>query len=390
MQEVFEKMRLQRGNGKSDPLYKQVSTLVRNGIQTGKLAVGDRLPSFSEMSNALKVDHRTLKAAIKLLEKDGLLRIEAGRKHGPVILKKVDNKKYTIAFVRWIRNSLDLQITEGIKKFAEDQGLQCAIMDVADPHDSASFLEMLSTIHVDGLLVIPQSTRNRKDIIKAISGTTDLVLIDRTIDGMDVSSVSVDHISGAYKATKHLLENHRQPVYFLCYGSSVSSSQERLRGWATAMNEHGFDSLEKFIWDISKEESELTFSMADLNIQEQYHSISRSASVFLNRIRSESYSVFCINDFVAKGVYIAAEKKGLKVGEDVFVVGFGDYPLCEQLSPTLTSVYQENQKVGYEAAKLLYMSMVGSLKKAIHWRLPAELCIRESSVLKKVEGAHSK
>jgi DNA-binding LacI/PurR family transcriptional regulator len=78
-------------------------------------------------------------------------------------------------------------------------------------------------------------------------------------------------------------------------------------------------------------------------------------------------------------VYLAAEQVGLRIGKDVFVVDFGNMPLCRQLSVPLSSIDQASKEVGYEAAKLLYLTAIGSIKCPMHRKVLSELHIRESS-----------
>lgn len=93
----------------------------------------------------------------------------------------------------------------------------------------------------------------------------------------------------------------------------------------------------------------------------------------------EAYSIFAGNDYVAVGVYVAAEKLGLQIGKDVFVVGFGDIPLAQTMPVPLSSVFQNSELVGYESAKLLYELITGDMEKPVHRILPVELRIRASS-----------
>ena len=85
---------------------------------------------------------------------------------------------------------------------------------------------------------------------------------------------------------------------------------------------------------------------------------------------------------MARGVYYACEKFGLKIAEDVFIAGISNLPFAQRLSVPLTSVDQNLEKVGYESAKILYEKMLGILPKPIHRVLPVNLIVRESSLRK--------
>jgi LacI family transcriptional regulator len=90
-------------------------------------------------------------------------------------------------------------------------------------------------------------------------------------------------------------------------------------------------------------------------------------------------SVMCFNDYTAWGVYHAAEKRGLVIGRDVTVIGFDDIPLAKLLKPSMTTIRQPRNQVGYEAAKLLHQMILGKISKPVHLHLPVEFILRDSA-----------
>jgi DNA-binding LacI/PurR family transcriptional regulator len=143
------------------------------------------------------------------------------------------------------------------------------------------------------------------------------------------------------------------------------------------MHRHSYDP-DEYLWDFplsGKERENVKPSIAYL--------IEYSANIAKKLFESRSEGkicVFAINDYVAKGVFLAAEELGLQVGRQVILAGFGDLPLCNNLRVPLTSVSQSNEQVGYEAARMLYQNVSkGERHEPIHLVLPVELCIRQSS-----------
>lgn len=88
-----------------------------------------------------------------------------------------------------------------------------------------------------------------------------------------------------------------------------------------------------------------------------------------------------MNDYVARGIYRAAEELKLKIGRDVMVFGFDDLPLASCLECPLSSVRQPRREIGYEAAKLLHERIMGKVSRPVTKCLPVELIERESSRL---------
>lgn len=380
---IIQGIVLDKRQGKKKPLYEQLKSQLEISIALGRILPGDRLPCVSEVAHLLQVGYRTVDTAFQMMGQKGLLKIDPGRGKGPIVMNHSCGQKYSIMFIKQFNNALDLKIAEGIRKYVCEAELESVIVDTPKPQDHEAFREALMHADTDGgVILLPCEDYECVEAIKeVINRGTSMVFVDRTLEGVDVSSVSVDHTSGAYVATLHLLDTHNIPVYHLTYSCPPSSGRDRIHGWAMAMQEHGFHDLKPYLWNVPHCESELTFSVNDTCMGLQYDYV-RDAAIDLFKTRKEQkYCIFALNDFVAKGIYLAAEKLGLQVGRDVFVVGFGDYPLCEYLDVPLSSVNQSNEQVGYDAAKLLHMKLLGASKHcSIHRRIPGELCVRASSV----------
>jgi DNA-binding LacI/PurR family transcriptional regulator len=90
-------------------------------------------------------------------------------------------------------------------------------------------------------------------------------------------------------------------------------------------------------------------------------------------------SVVCMNDYVAQGVYETAAMRHLKIGEDIKIVGFGDYPLARFLNPKLTTMRSAMSRMGYDAAGLLDQTIQKKFEKPVQIYLPVEMVVRESA-----------
>jgi DNA-binding LacI/PurR family transcriptional regulator len=88
-------------------------------------------------------------------------------------------------------------------------------------------------------------------------------------------------------------------------------------------------------------------------------------------------SFFCLNDYIARGVYDAASEMELKIGRDIFIVGFDDLAIASRLRPALSSVRQDFAAMGYRAAALL--DTLAPDAEPVDMRIPVELIIPESS-----------
>jgi DNA-binding LacI/PurR family transcriptional regulator len=214
-----------------------------------------------------------------------------------------------------------------------------------------------------------------KDAVKkAMDSGVRIVFMDRILEGIDGSSVSVDHIAGTYQVTTQLVLRHQLPVFFIGYDNHTSSC-DRYKGWAAAMGEAGFRDIENYTEIIKQNMEEQVDVVSLLDVY------TNAAKNLFEKHVKKKYSIFTMNDYIARGVYQAADQAGLKIGEDVYVVSFGNLPMCLQFPVPLASIDQKNETVGYEAAKLLYLEMQGLWAKPMHRKVLGEFINRWSSGL---------
>ena len=366
---------LEKCNGKKKPLYVQIGGQIRTQIERGVLRPGQQIPSVSQIVRQFGVDYRTVYQAMEVLQDEGLLGPVKSRGVGPTVIKQ-SAVKLDIVFIRWGHDSLSLELTEGVRLYGERKGHKTTIVDASLSHERYIEAIRSQASRADGLIIFPQDGAEYEDVIsKVMALNVKIVLVDRQLYNGHANVVSVDNIDGAYKATKHLLETHGGPVFYIGSADSPSSSRDRFKGWGTAMQHYNFETDDHYVYRLELSEYELA-PKNNLGFECSYS----AAMALFKEHKQEHYSIFCTNDNTAKGVYKAANELGLKIGKDIFLAAFGDTPLCKALPVSLTSVKQENERVGYEAARLLDELCVGNVTTVTEIRLPVELCIRASSI----------
>jgi LacI family transcriptional regulator len=275
-----------------------------------------------------------------------------------------------------VADAFSASISEGINRFVKEHNSECIISGANNDYDR--FINAIDHPGkgIDGLLIIPyELSECEESVKKAIERGLEVVFIDRRLESFDVCSVCSDHFSAGYQATKHLLQEHGQPVYHIGTITQPSSCRQWVEGWKTAMNEFNYTNPEKYLSKIEMSEAKLTASIVDYN-----HNYIKSAKKLFNSNKQDEYFIFTGNDYVARGVYKAADDLGLEIGKDVFVASISNLPFAERLPVPLTSVDQNLEKVGYEAAKVLYEKLTGTLPKSVHRVLPVSLIVRKSSL----------
>ena len=173
-------------------------------------------------------------------------------------------------------------------------------------------------------------------------------------------NVETDDVSASYLATKHLVElGHRRIAFFT--GPPVApSSQERLEGYRRALRE------ENIQWD-----DRLIFA-AGGTIEE-----GEKAALQLLDERPSATAVQAVNDLVAIGAATVFLKQGLKIPDDLSIVGFGNVLVSEHFRVPLTTVRQPKLRLG--AAAMDQMARLLRNERPETQRLPAEIVIRDST-----------
>ena len=365
-------VQLENSPRKKAPLYEQIRRQLRTKIETGSLKAGDRLPSIYALAEKCKVNYRTIRSAIDLLEKDGVV-VYQPNKGAVVTDNTVSDKQLVLSYVRWQRDAFCVKISSGIRKYCDEHDLAFRMLDASKSHEIFLNAIVNPAQGTDGILIVPEHNKEYIEAVaKAISSGNKVVLLDRALPGIKASTVCPDHFSGAYEAVSHLIKEHSSPVYYLGRTESPSSCKLWAEGWKEAMQNSNFFDMEKYCFDLSPFESGEMGQLDDTNFE--------AAKKLLSQTKEDKVCVFG-NNYVARGVYLAAEELGLKIGKDVFVVGSGDAPIPKAFDVPLSCISQNTEGVGYEGARVLHELLKGNQETDIHVLLPTELNKRQSSLL---------
>lgn len=188
------------------------------------------------------------------------------------------------------------------------------------------------------------------------------VLIDQIGgDGSDLS-VTSDNRPGGYKATQHLIElGHRRIGMITGWMASIAA-RDRLAGYRDALIDHQIPIDENLIFE------------GDFLQSSGFHGTNH----FLDLAQPPT-AIFASNDVSAMGVLDAVRVRGLKVPNDISVIGFDDIPMSSISIPKLTTIRQPLTEMGHQAAKMLLMQLQNSNEPLSSIVLPTTLVLREST-----------
>ncbi len=246
------------------------------------------------------------------------------------------NRTMTIGVVlAFLNDELSVRITRGIHEVATERGYGLLIGDSEqDARLERQVIEQFRQHHVDGIIFVDSWTDPAVYLDDESCPPTIFAQL-RQLPG-ERNCIGADDVRGGYDATRHLLDLGYRKVGCISGPEHWASAVERLKGYKKACDDYGLPhdpSLIEFSdWEIS--------------------SGVKATHQLLNR-HPEIDAIFASNDLMAAGCIQAATSRGLRVPQDLALVGHDDRDLAGALTPPLTSFAYPLSQIGQKAAHLL-------------------------------------
>ncbi|MGV3487600.1 MAG: LacI family DNA-binding transcriptional regulator [Tuberibacillus sp.] len=214
--------------------------------------------------------------------------------------------------------------------------------------------------NVDGLFLlgVPRTDPNLMGIVK--SGIPCMSL-DLDLVGHNANYLTSDNIGGAMKAVDYLVEMGHTDIAFIADVFNTKPGYDRLIGFKQAMEKHRLPIDDN--WIVPSDFSEQGGYLAVKGLMEN------------NRLPS---AIFCAGDMMAIGAMDAIKESGLKIGEDISLIGFDDITLLKYVYPKLTTIRQKKDLMGRMAAKELLKIMNDTHYANSPIMIETELIIRDT------------
>jgi len=224
----------------------------------------------------------------------------------------------------------------------------------------ANYVTNLAKGMVDGLLLV--LPRNPADFIDTLKQRNfPFVFIDHRGIGQDCPTVGATNWQGGFNATEYLVRLGHQRVGFITGWMDLGCALDRLDGYRSALRTYHIPEDPHLIYE------------GTFNQQDGF----AGASSLLD-LPDPPTAIFASNDVMAMGVMDAVRNRGLRVPEDISVIGFDDIPQAALVHPALTTIRQPLETMGRVATQMLIELMHEPQKKAGRIELPTELIVRDS------------
>jgi DNA-binding LacI/PurR family transcriptional regulator len=259
-----------------------------------------------------------------------------------------------------LTNPFFAMVAEGVQKVASERNvLVVLVVPDATRQPEEKQAELLRSQRIDGVVYL-SGTGSMPASLYRLARSGPVVLVDEQISGMDLPAVVCDSRKGAREVAAHALEQGHRRVAVIGGPPSLWTSQQRLAGYREAFAGAGLDpdSVPVFPGDYRQDTGEKL-----------------AATALASDPRPTV--LLCTNDLMAIGAMEYCRRVGLRVPEDVSIVGFDDLPVSALLTPRLTTVRQPAHEMGSRAASALFDLLENDESEALGV-LPATVQLRES------------
>lgn len=231
-----------------------------------------------------------------------------------------------------------------------------------------SSIDTMLNNQIEGLLIsFSKETENFDHFSKLIEQNFPVVFFDRIPNIENTVNVRVNDFQGAYDATAHLIQQGYRNIIHLAGPKTLPISTKRMEGYLQALDDHSI--VQNLEWVIP----------CPIGTREESYLITKT---LFESNQNRPNGIFASNDIAAAGAMMAIKELGLRIPEEVGIVGFSNWQFSSMIDPPLSSVAQPGFEMGQKAAALL-LEMIERKKDDI-WEakaviLETELIIRKSS-----------
>jgi len=236
-----------------------------------------------------------------------------------------------------LRNPFWSSVLEGVEDSCRSLGYNLMICNSnEEPESEWNHIKSLQMRQVDGIIINP-TVKNISLYGSLISQEFPIVAVNRKIPDLDVETVVVDNIQGSVLAVDHLIRQGRRNIAIMIYPpEGVSPRQERIEGYKQGLQMNGIEVRDSFI----------------RVIPEQKGSTHKAVTELLTSF-PEIDAIFSTNNMMTLEILEAIKEQGLKIPDQISLIGYDETVWSKHLDPSLTTVFQPAYEMGELAAKEL-------------------------------------
>jgi LacI family transcriptional regulator len=241
-----------------------------------------------------------------------------------------------------VKDNFTYLVLSGINQYAGETDYDIVLFSTnSTKQREKTYSQLCRERRVDGAII--QGIRTDDPYLQeVIESDIPCVLIDISVESDTVGYVTTDNIMGAKKAVQHLVELGHRHIAMINGHDFAFVSQKRLEGYKLGLKTAGISFRSDWVVRGLFEEEK-----------------AEKAACTLLEKNPEITAIFCASDLMALGAISAVKKRGLRVPEDISIIGYDDIMLASYSNPPLTTISQNVIQLGYHASKLLIEMLEG-------------------------------
>lgn len=253
------------------------------------------------------------------------------------------------------------QLSEGVDEACRELPYLLNIQYLHDGDGAAAQLANWKRTGCRGVILLG-TEMERQDLAPFLSSGLPLILLDNYFEEVDVDSVLINNIKGAYTATNYLIRQRDSQPGYLHSAYSINNFEERADGFYKAIRKNGMSTSRSIVHRLTPS---MEGSYADMK-------------ELLTRGEPLANCYFADNDLIAAGAVRALKEAGYRIPKDIAVVGFDDMPLCNYIDPALTTIHVPKQYMGRMAVQRIHQLILSPDSLPIKIEISTKLVVRKS------------
>lgn len=352
--------------------YEIVEDGVKEKILAGTYAIGDKLPTETELMNEYEVSRYTVRRAIGDLEnEDFVYRIQGGGMYvndwQTAQTNKNNSNRMIGVIATHVANYIFPSIINGADQIISDNGFSILLANTHnDPKLERRSLTTMLQSDVSGLIIEPTQstipTSNRDLYDKVVTLGLPVVFINATYDLPELSapSVTTNDVGAMTKLTNYLIDQGHERILGVFQVDDIQGVN-RMNGFIKAYQEHSTIALK-----------------SNIIMYQSMDPIKQVLAKIEHAVKSNSRptAIMCYNDQLAIRVIDMVKSLNINIPDDISITGFDDYNVVRYIDPAITTMSHEKERMGHDAAQLL-MNLINK-KPAKSIVYDPEMIVRDS------------
>lgn len=366
MYEQVRDMRIIMAGITDVPKYEMVKNYIKHLLKENIISFGSKLPSEHELMDKFKVSRHTIRQAFSELTSEGYIFKEQGKGTFSNYRKEAKQKQIVAVLTTYMSAFVFPGILSGIEQILSDEGYMMLLSNTNNMKErEAQYLTSILEHNVVGMIIEPTQSAHTNVNIKMLEDIKakgiKSVFINACYDNFDSSYVVMDDMRGGVMATEYLIQLGHRKIAGI-FKTDDRQGVDRKTGYISALEKYNVPVDPGYIGEYG------TVNMYD-------YPYMFAQSLFR---KDESPTAFvCYNDQCAMMAVQAVNDKGLRVPDDVSVVGYDDSISIMQSDVKLTTILHPKKALGIQAAKYLIDMLDGNMEKPQMVYRP-ELIVRNS------------